>query len=299
MVSMSEFLKSQGMDYSVSLEPAPHPIRRDENIRGQFHIVRSTDGEVISPKTVSTEYRAISPAEVASRVDHFMAEGWITPERGFLFHRGSYEVLSFRIDGGSLAEQGKVAGEDWTHFLSLHNHQGGGGKIRGSIHSHRIVCQNTAMMAARMASFAIPHSGKVGENLDLAVSTWNDLKTQIRRISDRVTIWNSASVSATDAAVILSDLYGFKGKDLEDVSARTLNEYEFALSEFNRPERGTFGRSLADVYNAVTSTNTRYLPEKAKENEEKRLASLYALNGTRQVFEGQTVTMLDKLAGIT
>jgi len=78
---------------------------------------------------------------------------------------------------------------------------------------------------------------------------------------------------------------------------RAVGVHEAPVEQFL--ERGTFGRSLADVYNAVTSTNTRYLPEKAKENEEKRLASLYALNGTRQVFEGQTVTMLDKLAGIT
>lgn len=288
------------MDYGVSKAPA---LVRDlagipVEVPGQFHLVRSTDGAVISRKTVSGEYQQISPSEVANRIDPFIREGWVAPERGFLFHSGSYEVLSFRIDGGSLEDQGKVAGEDWTHFLSLHNWQGGGGKVRGSIHSHRIVCQNTAMLAARMASFAIPHSGKLSENLDVAFQTWNALKEQIRLISDRVQTWTNQEITAKEASEILHRVYGVKGKGPDDISTRTANEIEYALGEFANLNRGTYGKTLADVYNAVTATNTFYLPSKSKETPEKRLATLFDPAGSRNKLEAETVSILDSLVGV-
>lgn len=300
MSKLTEFLEQYGMNYSVLKTPAlaydlaGTPVE----VPNQFHLTRHDTGAVISPKTVSKEYRQVSPGEVASRVDQFIHEGWITPDRGFLFGKGSHEVLAFRIDGGSLADQGRVAGEDWTHYLSLHNWQGGGGKIKGSIHSHRIVCLNTAMAAARMASFAIPHSGNVSENLDLAVSTWNSLREQIRLISDRVQVWSEVSTTQAEAEKIISKLYGIDGKEADDISTRTQNEYDFALSEFHNLNRGTFGKSLADVYNAITATNSHYAPAKSKESADSRMASLLDPAGSRHAFERETVAFLDTLAGV-
>lgn len=307
MNKMSEFLSEQGMNYTVAKRQSfVERFKADGTSDGyhpaenQYHLVRSTDQEVISPGTVTDRYSTTNPQAMVAPLDPMVAEGWITPDKGFLFKGGSYEVISFRIDGGSLADQGKVAGEDWTHFVSVHNSQGGGGCLKGSIHSHRIVCQNTAVAAARMASFSIRHSGDIQANYAWAIDTWKKLQEEIRKISERQEVFAGFAIGVKDAEDIFRDIYGLKGKsdlELERVK-KTVNEFDAAFVEFSNPRRGTYGRSLADVYNAITATNTHWLPRNSKESSEKRMASLLAENGTRHKLEAVTMDKLLALAGI-
>lgn len=301
MVSKVEkFLEDNGMNYTVSKQPAV--VRNGDgtysDVEGQYHLVRSTDGAVISPSTVTDRYAPTNPQQMVEPLNPLVAEGWITPDKCFLFKNDSYEVIAFRIDGGQLENGGNIMDENWNHYVSVHNHQGGGGSLKASMHSHRIICGNTAVRAAKMATIKIRHTGSIQKNYDLAMQTWKQLNEEIREISKRMEVFADTKVSAKDAEEILRDIYGVKGKTAEEISTRTANELEFAIQEFSNPRRGTFGRSLADVYNAITSTNSHYAPKSSKEDGNRRMASLLDENGSRNKLELVTMSTLLELAGI-
>lgn len=298
MVKIAEFLESKKMNYTVAKVPASVKNKDGTftDVEGQYHLVRSTDGAVISPSTVSARYAATSPIKMVDPIIPLVEEGWISPDQGFLFKEDSYEVVSFRMDGGQLDDGGKIAGEDWVHWLSVHNHQGGGGGLKGSITSFRVICANTAAAAAKEACFSIRHTGDIDQNYQWAIDRWQKLKLSIKKLSQRMEIFADTKVSVRDAEEIFHKLYEVKAGD--KIAARTNNELQFAMTEFANPRRGTYGRSAADIFNAITSTNTRYASKGSKESDTKRLASIYDANGSRHKLEAATVNLLENMIGV-
>jgi hypothetical protein len=300
MNTLTQFLTDKGMAYDVLKEQAIRKNSKGEivDIDGQFNLVRSTDEHVISPGTVSERYSLTSPSKMCEPIAPLVAEGWITPDKGFLFKDGSYEVVSFEMNASELENDGEIAGEQWRHWVSLHNHQGGGGGLKGSITSFRVVCANTAAAAAREACFSIRHTGDIDANYKWAIDRWQKLKDSIKKLSERMTTFAVLPVSPTDALDALHKLYGVSGMAADDISTRTANELEFAMTEFANPRRGTFGKTGLDLFNAITATNSHYSPKNSKESSEKRLSSIYDVNGSRFKLESAAVSLLEKMAGV-
>jgi hypothetical protein len=288
------------MHYDVIKEQATRTNSKGEivPIAGQFHLIRSIDEEVISPSTVSERYSVTNPTKMCDPLAPLVAEGWITPDKGYLFKRGSYEVVSFEMNASELEDGGKIAGEEWKHWVSLHNHQGGGGGLKGSITSFRVVCANTAAAAARESSFTIRHTGDIDANYKWAIDRWQKLKDSIKKLSERMTVFANLKLSASEAEEALYKLYDVEGLAATEISTRTANELEFAMTEFANPRRGTFGKTGLDLFNAITATNSHYTPKNSKESSEKRLASIYDANGTRFKLESDAVSLLEEMAGL-
>lgn len=300
MNQIQEFLKAKGMDYDVSKEQATR-VNGDGSvveIENQFHLVRSSDQKVISPSTVSSRYSVTNPTKMCEPIAPLVSEGWIKPDNGFLFKDDSYEVCSFEMNSEELEDGGNIAGEQWKHWVSLHNHQGGGGGLKGSLTSFRVICANTAAAAAREACFTIRHTGNIQENYQWAIDRWQKLKDGIRKLSERMTVFGELELSPTDALDALHTLYGVKGKTVDEIGTRTANELEFAMREFSNPRRGTFGKTGLDLFNAITATNSHYAPKNSKETSVKRLSSLYDANGSRFKLEAAAVSLLEEMAGI-
>lgn len=297
MVKVSDFLKKHGMNYKVAKYPSAFkkPDGTYVDVEDQYHLVRSTDEVAIDPATVSDIYAPMNPQQLMAPLEPLMSEGWITPDRGFLFKEGSFEVIRFRIDGGQLEDDGNVCGEKWFHYFSLHNHQGGGGKVRGLIHSTRDICTNQVMRLSKLNGFAIRHTGEIQQQYEWAIQTWKKLKEEIRELSKRMEVFAETKVSAKDAVEIFQDIYAVKGKTAEEISTKTANKLEFAIKEFSNPLRGTYGKSFADVYNAITATNSHYATKNSKEEENKKLASLYDEAGSRNKLEARTMLVLSGL----
>lgn len=294
------FLDKSGMNYTVSKEPAiqrtldatGQPVYSE--VEGQFHLVRSTDSAVISPKTVSGKYVPINPRIMIAPVAPLIAEGWVTPHRGYKLSEGSHEVLSFKIDGGMLENEGKIVGEEWDHSFQIHNFQGAG-SFFGTLYCIRKICVNGATrVVSKGNGFRLRHTGPIETKYEEAMQTWKEIKEQIRKLSERMTVWNGLAVTATQAVSIFQDIY--EVTDPNDISSRTKNELEFAIREFANPQRGTYGRSLYDIYNAITATNTHYAPANSRESEVKRTSSMLNPAGSRNKLEARAVEILSKLA---
>lgn len=292
----TDFLTKVGMNYTVTKEPAiQRTLDADgtpqfSEVKGQFHLVRSTDQAVISPKTVSGKYVPTNPRDMISPVAPLIAEGWITPDEGYSLSDGSHEILRFRIDGGNLPEKGKIVGEDWYHFFDIHNFQGVGAFF-GALYCFRLRCSNGSVaMVRKGGGFRLRHMGALQTKYEDAMRTWTQITEEIRKIGEKMTVWNDTNVSPTEAVAILQDIY--EVEDPANIAARTQNELEFAIREFSNPQRGTNGRTLYDVYNAITATNTHYQPRNSRENPAKRMSSLLNPNGSRHRLEARTIEVL-------
>lgn len=293
----TKFLDDFKMNYAVTKEPA---IQRtlDANgepqyseVDGQFHLVRSTDQAVVSPKTVSGKYVPTCPIDMISPVAPLIAEGLVTPQNGYMLSEGSHEVLSFRIGSGNLPDAGKVVGEDWDFFFQLHNFQGAG-SFFGNLFAKRLVCSNGATRIVKKAGgFRLRHMGALQTKYEDAMRTWKEVHDEIRKFMDRMTVWNGQNVTPQEALALLHEIY--EVEDPANIATRTANELEFAIREFSNPQRGTYGRTLYDVYNAITATNTHYAPRNSRETEGRRLSSLLNPNGSRNRLEARTIEILE------
>ena len=296
------FLTKVGMNYQVSKEPAIQRTLDKEGkpqyneVEGQFHLVRSTDNAVLSPKTVSGKYTPTNPRDMISTVAPLIAEGWITPDAGHSLSDGSHEILRFRIDGGKLPNKGELlVGEDWYHFFDIHNFQGVG-SFFGSIYSFRLRCENGAVaLVNKGRGFRLRHTGALQTKYEDAMRTWTAITEEIRKIADRMIVWNDTNVTAQQALAILHEIY--EVEDPNNIAARTNNELQAAMVEFSNPKRGTNGRTLYDIYNAITAVNTHWAPRNSREDASKRLSSLLNPNGARHLLEARTVEILsDRIA---
>lgn len=299
MTTTEKFLEDNGMNYTVQREPA---IQRTFNekgepqyaeVEGQFHLVRSTDKAVVSPKTVSSKYEPMNPQGMILPIAPLIMEGWVTPTHGYKLSGGSHEVLSFKIDGGMLENKGTIVGEEWDHFFQLHNFQGAG-SFFGTLYCYRLACKNGAVRIVQKAGgFRLRHMGAIQTKYEDAMRTWKEIQAEIRKLSERMTVWSETPVTPIQALTLLHAIY--EVEDPNNIGTRTQNEINFALSEFSNPARGTYGRSAYDVYNAITATNTHYSPSNSRETEVKRLSSLLNPNGSRNKLEGMAIEVLSSL----
>lgn len=298
--TLEQFIKDQGMDYDVLKNPSfqsfidSNGVNGFREVPGQYNLVRSTDQVVVSPRTVSGTYRTITPRTMAESIEPFVSEGWIVPVKGFVFSEGTCEAMTFAVNEGQLDDGGKINGESWKHYVTFLNYHGSGDATKGILHSIRQPYGNRSMQLSRMANFRIRHTRGNEERFDLAVKTWKQLKDEIYQISERMKNWSNVAVTLDEAKRIMLNIYEIK--DLDKASARTINEFDFAMSQFNNPKLGTYGKTIVDIYNAITATNSHYVTKNSKETADKKMASFLA--GSRSKLETRAVNILEEMVEI-
>ena len=199
--------------------------------------------------------------DVAEEIAPWVQAGWATPDAVFEARNGSLEVLVLRLDaGGEIAD-----GDFFVHYIVIQNPHGAGGKAKGKIISFRVVCCNTFAAAVSAASdFAITHRVAKGDSevqaeimakrTQEAVAAWEQVQEHIRQLSERINVWNDATIQFSDAEHLTDSLLGIT--KLEDASTRKKNTREAILSAFSMPQYGTFGRTAYDWLNGVTFVNS-------------------------------------------
>lgn len=291
-----QVLEQCGMDYAVEKVPAYARGKDDasgqptfEIVPNQFHLSRSSDGRVVSPKTVSARYSQVGPREMMVPITPLLEEKRVSFKEGKILQRGSHEMLSFRIDNALLVNGGRVAGEEWDHFFQLHNFHALGAFF-GRLYCTRKICKNGMTGVVQKGAWKLRHTGEIEANYADAMRTWEEIKEEIQKLSDQMTLWAGTKISLTQVSNLFREIYELD--EGEEPSPRLENELNFAVAEFHNPERGTYGNSLADVYNAITATNSHYKPSKSKESEEKFWSSMLNPQGSRNKLEARAVEVI-------
>lgn len=231
-------------------------------VENQFHLIRSSDGHVVSPKTVSKQYAPFALADLAAEIQGWCDQGWATPDAVYDGKDGSLEILTLRLDAGGVT---MPDGKQWDHHIILRVPHGTGGKVTGTLASFCQTCSNTFGAQGRGREFVIPHriSGKMsnleiqlamGQRAQMAVQTFETVKNYIAGMADRLNSWQNCVIGADGIETMTHDLLGIKKGD--DLKGGTQNKLDAILDAANLSEFGTHGNTVADFVNAVTFYNS-------------------------------------------
>ena len=272
------FLRAAGRDYWIRRVPALHPTRlvgdtesdrfgQPEILGGQFHLIRSDNGTVVSPKTVSAQYAPMSLLDISEEMQPWCEQGWTVPDGvyggRFLEDGGeSVEILTLRMNTEGIDFPD---GETFRFYLCVSNPHGSGGTAKGKIIGFRIICGNTFAAAISHAhDFAVSHrvakdsepGDIMKERMAFAVQNWTAAREKIAALAARVNSFQGVKLAASDAADLAEQLLGIKGKKPESVSTRAKNKKAEILTAFRNPGAGTYGETAWDFLNAVTYVNS-------------------------------------------
>lgn len=286
---LAKFLCHAAMDYSVEKMPATF-VWNGENLTAdnQFHLVRSTDGKVLSPATVTRQYGVIRPLDLVPDLQPFMDEGFATPDAAFTLYNGQSEVISLRLDFQDENSWENHDGSKWVHYLVVQNFHGRG-SVRGKVVSIRVVCHNTVTAAfGRQADFAIKHSGTVKDRVSNAIRTMESLRKYLKETGEKL------GKLATMPVDIMSTVNNILEIDpAETIPTRTQNRRDAIVSAAHMSP-GVSGRTALDVLNGITWYTTHDTSGRGGKDDNDRLESL--LNGTRGGLQQKATDYLLALA---
>jgi hypothetical protein len=318
--NLSEFMRESGRDYYIRKVPARvtdpfggmdasgNMVPADRDVEGQFHLIRSSDGRVVSPHTVTGQYAPTSLLDLSEEIAPWVEAGWATPDGVYDSRGGSLEILSLRLDAGDADNMR----DEFRHYAILQNAHATGGTVKGKIISWRIVCANTfARAVSAVADFAITHRTAEGDpetqtaimrsRMQTAVSAWNRLREHVSKLSERVNTWKGIPLTLADATMLTDRLLEIEGKPDDKVSGQASNRKAAILDGFNRPQFGTYGANAYDWLNSVTFDNSSPLSPRVKVSKVsaiERIVRNTETTGSGFAFEGKAVKVLADFAGI-
>lgn len=316
--SLPEFLREGGRDYFIRKVPARvtdpfggldengNPVPMDRDVEGQFHLVRSNDGKVVSPHTVTGQYGPLSLLDLSEDLAPWVDAGWATPDGVYDSREGSLEILSLRLDAGEDPTDG-----EFLHYAIIQNAHATGGTAKGKIISWRIICANTyARAVAAECDFSITHrtangsadvqSAIMRERSKLAIQAWERLQGHVSKLAERVNVWKGSPITLADATLLTDRLLEIDGKKAEDISGQAENRRESILAGFNVPKFGTFGQTAYDWMNAVTFDNSSPFSArnaKSKVGSLERVVRNVSATGSGFAFEGKAEKVLADYIG--
>lgn len=308
--NLDAFMEKASANYTVEKE---RQMRPDGTPTDRFELVRSTDRKIIGSKTVSSVYQPLSPKDMADSVRHFVEQGWATPDAFFTMGDGQKDVLVLRLDAQQIpGADDDIDGSERLFYLALRNFHGAG-QASGDLTMIRSICENTEAAAASQWAWKVRHTGNPKEAIANAVTAWEELKVQIRKVAERFRLFADAKVSLSEAKGIVQDILEidpaavalredastpFYGKQVPGASTASIGLRDEILSAFNRPAKGTHGRTLQDIRNGVTDTLSHWTREGSRQDPRKIAEQHLDTGGTRWKIEQRTDEILARVAGI-
>lgn len=292
IADLKGLLEAREMDYEVYKQQISVPdCENSENfvlVTNQYAIRRRSDGEIVSPMTVSAQYGEIAPPDMTGDLEPFVSEGLAVPEAAFHITQGcvqNVETIVLRLSEDPLKAR---LGEAYTGYIVARNYQGRGA-ASASLFLERQMSGSLLTALAKVSGFKIVHRGDVRDKYKLAMKRWKDLQKLMLELGNKLSSFSAIPISLIEAETLIDSLLDIQvGKD---VSAQKRNLRAAYLDAFNMPRFGTFGKTVADMYHGITWVGSHYLPEKSKLGADDIMVGL--LEGTRGSREQKALRLLD------
>jgi hypothetical protein len=287
--TMQEFLTEAVMDYTVAKEQATR-VNLDGtvvNVPNQFHLVRSDDQRVVSPSTVTKKYETRIPRDLATVLDPIVQNGLGIYDAAFTLYEGQSEVVTVRLCDIK-AKPGNDA-SDWLYYLIAQNYHGTG-KARFKLAGSRVVCHNSVTRAfSGGADLAMVHSKSIIQKFADAPKVWAEAAAAVAKHCDRLSQLDKVvNVPETIDELLAID---------DEATTQQKNRRDRIVAAACMPAMGTYGKTLYDIFNAVTYDITHNAGGKAGQTAGGRMESI--LDGTRGDFEETMTGKLFALAGVS
>jgi Domain of unknown function (DUF932) len=283
----ADFLKLAKMDYTVVKEQVERNLGGIQvAVPNQFHIVRGDDQRVVSPSTVTSQYVTRQPSDAVEIVDDIVQAGLGVYDAGFTLYGGQSEVVTVRLC--DIEEAVVCDGSKWNTFLVIQNYHGTG-KMRGKIVRLRVVCHNTVTAGfAGGADWAFTHKKSIKEKQAGIPKMWMQAADAVKEHCRRLAMLDKP----VNVPETIDELLAIE----DDATTQQKNRRDAIVAAANMPSMGTNGRTLYDIFNAVTYYTTHNAGGKSGKTAGGRIESI--LDGTRGDFEAEMAGKLFALAGV-
>lgn len=254
LTSISELLEEHDMSYGVEKVPATYNWQGDTRTAdNEFHLVRSDNGQCLSGQTVTKTYSILTPGDIADDFQWFVDSGYASPFSAFRTSNG-VECVALLLNTDLFPGVNGYSG-----FILGQNRQGQAG-AKGSLFVWRQICSNGMMGWGKEGSFSIAHRGEVRQKFTDHTREWARIEETFLKMNERMTELSGIPMTFQEFERATNELHGIRqdGTELFDaktgkaLSTRKRNIREEILAAVNMPAMGTYGRSAADFYNAVT-----------------------------------------------
>jgi hypothetical protein len=285
---MEEFLTEAVMSYNVDKVPA-YDLDADGKpveVPNQFHLRRSDDRRIVSPSTVTKKYEVRIPRHLAEVLDPIVQNGLGIYDAAFTLYEGQSEVVTVRLCDIK-AKPGNDA-SDWLYYLIAQNYHGTG-KARFKLAGSRVVCHNSVTRAfSGGADLAMAHSKSIVQKFADAPKVWAEAANAVKAHCEKLAKLDKvANVPETIDELLAID---------DDATTQQKNRRDRIVAAACMPTMGTYGKTLYDVFNAVTYDITHNAGGKSGKTAGGRMESI--LDGTRGDFEETMTSKLFALAGV-
>lgn len=283
----ADFLKTARMDYNVLTEQVDREVRGQRVlVPNQFHIVRGDDLSVLSPSTVTKQYVTRQPSDMVEIVDDIVQSGLGVYDAAFTLYGGQSEVISVRLV--NIDDDVVCDGSKWMTFLVVQNYHGTG-KMRGKLVRVRVVCANTTTRAfAGGSDWAFTHKKSIEKKSEEVPHIWTQAADAVKQ--------HVQLLGKLDRKVNVPDTIDQLLAIDDEATTQQKNRRDAIVAAAHDPRNGTFGKTLYDIFNAVTYYTTHGEQGKSGKTAAKRMESI--LDGTRGEFEGEMTGKLFALAGV-
>lgn len=308
LTTLKELLMARQMDYAVHKQQVTVPVwhgakaEKDTtstcltgghvNVENQHVIRRSSDGEVVSPMTVSDGYGEIAPSDMLGDLDPFVSEKWATPDAAFRIRQGvveCVECITLRLAIEATNPLQTETGDVYRGYLVARNYHGRGA-ASAALFLEREVNGSLYTALSEVSGFKIVHRGQVRDKYSLAMKRWGNLRALINTMAARLRSMVDVPMTLTEAEIFVDELLKIQSGEKPSTQKRNLKAA--LMDAFCMPRFGTFGKSAADMYHAVAWIGSHYTAESSKLSNEDIMESL--LEGTRGGREKRAIEMLDR-----
>ncbi len=282
------FLQRAKMDYNIVKEQAARFNAQGVvvDVPNQFHLVRSDDGKVVSPSTVTEQYVTRQPSDLAAVLEPMVNNGLGVWDAGFTLYGGRSEVLTVKLC--DIDERVACDSSEWATYLVMQNYHGTG-KARGKVIRHRVVCHNTVTSGfCGGADFALTHKAGIIKGFENIPNIWENAAKAVKEHAQKLaTLDKVVNVPDTIDQLLAID---------DDATTQQKKRRDAIVAAAFMPSKGTNGKTLYDIFNAVTFFTTHDEGGKSGKTAARRMESI--LDGTRGDFQADMVGKLFQLAGV-
>ena len=284
--NMFEMRDAAHMNYTAELaqaECAGVPVP------GQYFIRRDDDGAVVSSTTVSANYEVLPVGELFEILELLREQGYVEPATAMVIADGSVEIVTAKFVTPTPVLD--AAGSPVNFYLNAHNLHGDGCAFAnaGGI---REVCKNTFQASVQQygKAFKVRHSVGVADRFKLAMNA-------MEAVQERVALWAEHYAKLNIPCSIpetVEKVLGLDGIEPDKWTKQAENKRNELIQRANDARNGAHGKTLQDVFNAVTNWNTFYTGGKDGTDDGTRAQSM--ILGSRAKFEAQAWSTLQAIA---
>lgn len=295
--TLDEVIEAADLNFPMELCPVNTtlPDGTEKAEENQYNVVRTDTNETLTRKTVTESYGLLQNRDLIFVAQDLMSQGCTADAAGIIDNgRRVFCVLNFPEMEQDLRNPEIMDDQPDLMMprIGIFGSNDGSASVVVKLMSLRMRCCNLyqAGVKDKGRTIKIKHTKNIGERLYAAAAMLKGLRDEwfarirfYRAMQEKYLDFASAQIAARRILQIDDE------KAYDELPTKSQNRVVALLDQFNNEERGTYGRTAYDMFNATTAYNTH-------EINTKRSRMDYVANGDGAKRENRAMQVLAEMA---